>query len=138
MRPGRRRVWGHPSPAAAPAARKSSASAAPLPRHFSKPLLPRGRADDDPQRAWAGEGKARQFNPMKTTTEISTKPKTARSDCPAYLLARLQAIGTFSRTLPLKLAEDGLGRVALHLFLAIRTGRYLWHTHGILREFGHH
>ena len=54
------------------------------------------------------------------------------------LKKRLQSIHTFTRTLPMKVAEDGLGRVALHLVLAVRTGRYLWHMHGILREFGHH
>jgi len=54
------------------------------------------------------------------------------------LKKRLQTIRIFTRTLPLKFAEDGLGRVALHLVLAVRTGRYLWHMHGILREFGRH
>ena len=54
------------------------------------------------------------------------------------LKKRLQTIGTFTRAFPLKLAEDGLGRVVLHLILAVRTGRYFWHMHGILREFAHH
>ncbi len=54
----------------------------------------------------------------------------------ASLPTPLHAIGTFTRTLPLKLAEARLGRVVLHLIVVLRTGRCPWHLHGILREFG--
>jgi hypothetical protein len=56
----------------------------------------------------------------------------------ASLLTALAAVGGFTRTIALKLAGHGLGRVALHLLLALRTGRYHWHIHGIMRELGHH
>jgi hypothetical protein len=40
--------------------------------------------------------------------------------------------------LELKLVASGYGRIALHVLVAVKTGHYLWHFHGIARELVHH
>ena len=45
-----------------------------------------------------------------------------------------ETLRRLERTAQLRLVTSRLGRITLHLLVALQTGHYLWHWRGIVRE----
>jgi hypothetical protein len=72
---------------------------------------------------------------MKLAPQKQLGPDWVRS---SFTVSKARPGGLFSRfarAAQLKLVASGWGRIVLHLIVALKAGRYVWHLHGIAREF---
>jgi len=75
---------------------------------------------------------------MKTNQQLKDGANETRSAISNSPSTRCATARRKLCTLPLKLATSPWGRVVLHVLVAVKTGRYVWHLHGIAREFARH
>ena len=75
---------------------------------------------------------------MKTATRRQQGRAAADFQHLAHLPNALKVIKKSNRYVQLKLGDNGVGRIALHLIPALKTSHYAWHLHGIARELTRH
>src|ERR1043166_2831408 len=76
---------------------------------------------------------------MKTIVQHAMSAEGARMIYSAVASASPQhdTIKQWSRLLQRRLVVSSRGRIVLHLVAALRTGHWLWHWQGIIRELSH-
>lgn len=78
---------------------------------------------------------AEALNPMKTKSQDQTLlAKSSQRASRAFNLLHVTNMSNALRGMALRLACHPCGRIALHVIVALKTGHYLWHWHGIARE----